>query len=114
MNLKIKSRIFRPFAPAALRECVSDYFDFDSDSQYMLFVAPVKNEICLSNVHSVETKDLMDILKALRSSACGDPCDYSARIQTVDIKTNPSFYESFLNLKKLRDALFLLTHPCVR
>ncbi len=42
MNLKIKYReSFRPFAPAVLREDVSEYFDLDSDSPYMLLVAPV-------------------------------------------------------------------------
>ena len=110
MNLKIKFReSFRPFAPAVLRECVSDYFDFDSDSQYMLFVAPVKNEICLSNVHSVETKDLMDILKAPRSSIPAvTHVDYSARIQTVDMKTNPSFYEIISEFKKITGCSVLI------
>jgi len=42
MNLKIKYReSFRPFAPSVLRECVSDYFEMDTDSPYMLLVAPV-------------------------------------------------------------------------
>ena len=42
MNLKIKYReSFRPFAPSVLRERVSDYFEMDTDSPYMLLVAPV-------------------------------------------------------------------------
>src|SRR5262249_1522344 len=45
MNLKIKFREgFRPFAPSVLRERVSDYFELDVDSPYMLLVAPVKRE----------------------------------------------------------------------
>ena len=45
MNLKIKFREgFRPFAPSVLRESVSDYFDMDCESPYMLLVAPVKKE----------------------------------------------------------------------
>ncbi len=45
MNLKIKFReSFRPFAPSVLRERVSDYFEMDCDSPYMLLVAPVKKE----------------------------------------------------------------------
>ena len=45
MNLKIKFREgFRPFAPSVLREHVSDYFELDCDSPYMLLVAPVKKE----------------------------------------------------------------------
>jgi carbamoyltransferase len=43
MNLKIKFReAFRPFAPAILAERVTDYFDLDRPSPYMLLVAPVK------------------------------------------------------------------------
>src|SRR5690606_24237823 len=42
LNLKIKFReSFRPFAPAVLRERVSDYFELDRPSPYMLLVAPV-------------------------------------------------------------------------
>ena len=43
MNLKIKFReSFRPFAPSILREHLSEWFDLDVDSPYMLLVAPVK------------------------------------------------------------------------
>ena len=45
MNIKIKFReSFRPFAPSVLRERVSEYFEMDCDSPYMLLVAPVKAE----------------------------------------------------------------------
>ncbi len=45
MNLKIKFREgFRPFAPSVLRERVSDYFEMDVDSPYMLLVAPVRED----------------------------------------------------------------------
>ena len=44
MNLKIKQReSFRPFAPSVLRERVADYFQLDTDSPYMLLVAPVQD-----------------------------------------------------------------------
>ena len=43
LNLKVKYReSFRPFAPSVLREDVSDWFDIDSDSPYMLIVSDVK------------------------------------------------------------------------
>ena len=43
LNLKVKYReSFRPFAPSVLREDVSDWFDFDSNSPYMLIVADVR------------------------------------------------------------------------
>lgn len=45
MNLKIKFReSFRPFAPAVLRERVSDYFETDYASPYMLLVTDVLEE----------------------------------------------------------------------
>ena len=46
MNLKIKYReSFRPFAPSVLWERVSDYFDQDTPSPYMLIVAPVREQL---------------------------------------------------------------------
>ena len=43
LNLKVKYReSFRPFAPSVLREHVADWFEFDSDSPYMLLVAEVR------------------------------------------------------------------------
>ncbi len=47
MNLKIKYReSFRPFAPSVLREHVSEWFDLDIDSPYMLFTANIKSDNC--------------------------------------------------------------------
>src|SRR5439155_12933441 len=54
MNLKIKYReSFRPFAPSVLREQLSDYFDLQADSPYMLFVAPVQenHRLALAKEH---------------------------------------------------------------
>ena len=45
LNLKVKYReSFRPFAPAVLREDVAEYFELNTDSPYMLMVAPVQRE----------------------------------------------------------------------
>jgi len=45
MNLKIKFReSFRPFAPSVLKDKVSDYFDIDRESPYMLLVADVRKD----------------------------------------------------------------------
>ena len=45
MNLKTKFReSFRPFAPSVIKERVSDFFEFDKESPYMLLVAPVKKK----------------------------------------------------------------------
>lgn len=94
MNLKIKYReSFRPFAPAVLRERVSDYFEIDTDSPYMLLVAEVKKGI--RKEMTEEQKKLFGIqkLNVVRSEIPAvTHVDYSARIQTVDEKRNPRFY----------------------
>ena len=95
MNLKIKYReSFRPFAPAILREYLTEYFDIsDIDSPYMLMVASVLPKHCLPI--SEEQKNLFGIAKLniVKSTIPAvTHIDYSARIQTVHQKTNPKFY----------------------
>lgn len=94
MNLKIKFReSFRPFAPSVLRERLSDYFDLDTDSPYMLLVAPVRESRRKSI--SRENKELwgIDLLNVPRSDIPAvTHLDYSARIQTVHEDTNPRYY----------------------
>ncbi len=94
MNLKIKYReSFRPFAPAVLAERVSDYFELDCPSPYMLLVAPVREDLRLTMAE--EQKHLFGIekLKTPRSKVPAiTHVDYSARIQTVHPETNPRFH----------------------
>ena len=97
MNLKIKFReSFRPFAPAVLRERVGDYFDLETDSPYMLLVAPVRDSRRLPfDVDAAigESGDLMPAVNAQRSDIPAvTHVDYSARIQTVHAETNPEFH----------------------
>lgn len=94
MNLKIKFReSFRPFAPVVLREKLSEYFELDQDSPYMLLVAKVQKD--KRKNPPTKEKNLFGIekLKIPRSQVPAiTHVDYSARIQTVDNK-NPVFYK---------------------
>jgi carbamoyltransferase len=91
LNLKVKFReSFRPFAPVVRRERAADYFELDVESPYMLLVAPVKKEICLSVPDSIGG---FDRLKQVRSSIPAvTHIDYSARIQTLCREQNPRLY----------------------
>ncbi len=95
MNLKIKYReSFRPFAPAVLRECVSDYFDLERESPYMLLVAPVKKAHRIKAGQQDRTKTLRERVNEKRSSIPAvTHVDFSARVQTVSAQNSPRFYE---------------------
>jgi len=97
MNLKIKYReSFRPFAPTVLRERVSDYFDLDTDSPYMLLVAPVLEKRRTSPNEEQKRLWGIDLLNVPRSDIPAvTHIDYSARIQTVHEKTNPRYHGLF-------------------
>lgn len=92
MNLKVKFReSFRPFAPVVRRERVSDYFELDTDSPYMLLVAPVRE--ALRTPETAEPGQGLDRLKKIRSSIPAvTHIDYSARVQTLSRGDNPRFY----------------------
>lgn len=106
MNLKIKYReSFRPFAPAVLREKVSDYFEHDSDSPYMLMVAPVKESRRKAMSEQEQKLFGIDKLKIPRSDVPAiTHVDYSARIQTVSKDSNPGFYQVIKAFDELTDC----------
>jgi carbamoyltransferase len=97
MNLKIKYReSFRPFAPSVLAERVSDYFDLDVESPYMLLVAPVREERRVEPDTSGFREGDDDMLAVVRQARSDIPAvthvDYSARIQTVHPEDNPDYH----------------------
>ncbi|HTL78368.1 MAG TPA: carbamoyltransferase [Candidatus Babeliales bacterium] len=102
MNLKIKFReSFRPFAPAVLRERLSDWFELDEESPYMLLVAPVSK----NRRHEVEAgqQNLFGLQKLLtiRSEIPAvTHVDFSARIQTVTDQNQPMFYRVIKNFEE--------------
>lgn len=95
MNLKIKFReSFRPFAPSVLQEKAADFFDIDSESPYMLIVAPVKENIRRAMTKEEQEYFGLDKLHVMRSSIPAvTHVDYSARVQTVTRESNSIYYE---------------------
>ena len=94
MNLKIKFReSFRPFAPSVLRERLSDYFEIDTDTPYMLLTAQVKKDL-MRNLSEEEKK--LTGLQLLNVPKSAIPAithvDGSARIQSVHPETNPRYH----------------------
>ena len=94
LNLKIKFReSFRPFAPTALIEHVSECFQLDRESPYMLLVAPVKSGRLRELTLEEQEAEGFDKLKVNRSDLPAiTHVDNSARIQTVDKRDNPLFH----------------------
>jgi carbamoyltransferase len=95
MNLKIKFReSFRPFAPSVLRERVADFFEMDSDSPYMLLVAPVQTNLRRKMTAEEEKLFGIEKLNVPRSTMPAvTHVDYSARVQTVRREDNPLYYD---------------------
>jgi carbamoyltransferase len=94
LNLKVKHReSFRPFAPSVLRERLTDYFELDHDSPYMMLVADVAEPRRKRMTAEQESLFGIDKLNVARSDIPAvTHVDYSARIQTVHRDTNPRYY----------------------
>lgn len=103
LNLKVKYReSFRPFAPAVLREDVSDWFELDGDSPYMLLVANVRADRRIPMTEEQQKLFGIDKLNVPRSTIPAvTHVDYSARVQTVHEETNPRFHALISRFKQL-------------
>ena len=102
LNLKVKYReSFRPFAPAILREDLSEWFEIDVDSPYMLMVAktsPSKNIDMTKEQKKLFGIDKLNIKRSEIPAVTH--VDYSARIQTVHKETNPKYYKLIKKFKE--------------
>jgi carbamoyltransferase len=103
LNLKVKYReSFRPFAPSVLREDLADWFNTDVDSPYMLFVGYVREDKRRHTTAEEQALFGIDKLNVLRSEIPAvTHVDFSARIQTVHLETNPRYYKLITRFKEL-------------
>lgn len=110
MNLKIKYReSFRPFAPSVLQERVSDYFEMDCASPYMLLVANIKPELQLPLTTEQQKLFGIEKLNLPRSTLPAiTHLDYSARIQTVHADTNPRYHALLKQFEALTNCPVLV------
>ena len=102
LNLKVKYReSFRPFAPSILREDLADWFNINVDSPYMLLVADLSSNIKIEMNDEQKKLFGIDKLNIKRSEIPAvTHVDYSARIQTVNEKTNKPYYDLILKFKE--------------
>jgi carbamoyltransferase len=102
MNVKIKYReSFRPFAPSVLEEDITEYFDIDRPSPYMLLVTPVAEHHRCPLPESYEEMDLLGKLYHQRSDVPAiTHIDYSARVQSVNKESNPRYWTLINEFKK--------------
>ena len=106
LNLKVKYReSFRPFAPSITSEDLSDWFDLDRESPYMMLVSSVAEKKCKKMNENEKKLFGIDKLNIKRSEIPAvTHVDYSARIQTVHKDTNPKYHRLISEFKKKTDC----------
>ena len=106
LNLKVKYReSFRPFAPSVLREDLSDWFDLNEDSPYMLLVSNINSTKTIKMEEEQNRLFGIDKLNIKRSEIPAvTHVDYSARIQTVYKETNPKYYKLIKKFKEITNC----------
>tara|TARA_X000000950_G_C13905704_1_gene656737 strand:- start:141 stop:1976 length:1836 start_codon:yes stop_codon:yes gene_type:complete len=110
LNLKIKYReSFRPFAPAILKEELSEWFDIKTDSPYMLLTAEINDQ---RKIIANEVESQLFGIEKLNMKRSEIPAvthvDYSSRIQTVSQKTNKRFYDLISKFKEKTNCPVLI------
>ena len=110
LNLKVKFReSFRPFAPCILREDLSEWFEMDVDSPYMLFVAQVTEH---KRIQDSADNNLLFGIERLNLSRSEVPAvthvDHSARVQTVHKETNPLLHKLISRFKEITGCPILI------
>ena len=102
LNLKVKFReSFRPFAPSILREDLSEWFDLNVDSPYMLMVSNINKNKAIKMTEDQKNLFGIDKLNIKRSEIPAvTHVDYSARIQTVNKRTNEKYFRLIEKFKE--------------
>ena len=102
LNLKVKFReSFRPFAPSILREDLSEWFDLNVDSPYMLMVSNINKDKAIKMTEDQKNLFGIDKLNIKRSEIPAvTHVNYSARIQTVNKKTNEKYFRLIEKFKE--------------
>ena len=102
LNLKVKFReSFRPFAPSVLREDLSEWFEMNVDSPYMLLVANINSDKKIEMTGEQKNLFGIDKLNIKRSKIPAvTHVDYSARVQTVTKNTNNRYYDLISKFKE--------------
>ena len=110
LNLKVKFReSFRPFAPSIVREDLSNWFDLDCDSPYMLLVGNIKEDKKIEMTKLEKKLFGIDKLNIKRSEIPAiTHIDYSARIQTVHKDTNSRYYKLIKKFQEITKCPVLL------
>ncbi len=110
LNLKVKYReSFRPFAPSILREYLSEWFDVNVDSPYMLMVANINKNKTIEMTADQKNLFGIDKLNVKRSDIPAvTHVDYSARIQTVHKETNEKYFRLIEKFKEKTNCPILV------
>jgi carbamoyltransferase len=110
LNLKIKFReSFRPFAPSVRWEDTGRFFELDTESPYMLLVAPVAASERIPMTPGQEALFGIEKLNVPRSSIPAvTHVDYSARIQTVRREDHPLYYDLISEFARMTGVAVLV------